>query len=97
MGNRNRPQPVSGVVDSLIARGVFARREIRKCPPRSIRRLERELGIRVPAAYHDFLRLIGRGAGRFILDLHVEAFYPMVLELNADLSERLPGVTVPPG
>jgi hypothetical protein len=57
------------------------------CSPAEIRQLEGRLGVKLPSAYQEFLRIMGKGAGQFLRGS--DCFYPQMRELKTAAVELL--------
>ena len=57
------------------------------CTPEEIRQLEERLGVKLPSAYQEFLRMMGKGAGQFLRGS--DCFYPQMRELKTAAVELL--------
>lgn len=85
--HRSRLVPVDKSVDALeallrrlLAIGLFQEHELQPCTDNEIARLERDHGVVLPLSYKKFLRMMGRGAGKFLVSDRWQAFMPDVLE-----------------
>lgn len=59
------PRKIKG---ALVRAGIATKESILGCPTPELRTLEKQLGIRLPRAYKEFLRMLGHGAGDFASD-----------------------------
>jgi hypothetical protein len=71
----------------LLATGEVKSTDIIPCTEEDIRLLQEDAGAKLPAAYLDFLRTCGRGAGGY-MDCYT-VFFPQVLGLTASVREEL--------
>lgn len=77
----------SDLKQRLISLGVASAKDIVGCSTEEIERLQKTSKMRLPDAYLQFLRVAGKRAGRFLLD--VEIFYDDVDRLNQKAFEKL--------
>jgi hypothetical protein len=66
----------------LISLGVATAEDIFGCTSAEIERLQRNSGLQLPSSYIEFLRIAGKGAGRFMNDFDIH------FEHLVDLNER---------
>lgn len=85
--HRSRLVPVDKSVDApealvrrLLAIGLFHERDVQPCADNEIAELEHRHGVVLPLSYKQFLRMMGRGAGTFLVSDRWQAFLPDVLE-----------------
>jgi len=71
----------------LIKAGVCSAQEIKGCSAEELKQIEQAFGGRIPKAYINVMRVIGKGAGEFASD--VQMFFPEVLSLTKDTRNRL--------
>jgi hypothetical protein len=71
----------------LTALGVAKPQEIVGCTDEEIARVQSASGLRLPEAYVAFLRVAGKGAGRFLTD--VDLYYDKIMSLNVKAAEKL--------
>jgi ankyrin repeat protein len=62
------------LIQRLIVAGVVRREEFLPCSEEEVANLEKEHGFKLPTEYRKFLRLMGNGAGRFLISDHWFAF-----------------------
>jgi hypothetical protein len=67
-------------VQRLIGSGIAAPESVKGCTEAEVTRLENELGVRLPSAYRDFLRVMGHRAGKFLVG--TDYCYPEVVNLQ---------------
>ncbi len=77
------------LVDRLIACDIARPAEILKCSEEDLREVAQKAPGPLPTSYLDFLRALGRGAGRFLPEQDV--FYPHMLSLN-DRAQDILGI-----
>lgn len=73
--------------ERLLASRVASEDQLSGCSPREVNQLERDLGVKLPEAYSEFLRLMGKGAGRFLQGS--DCLYPQLKGLQAAAAELL--------
>src|SRR5688572_12766779 len=74
--------------DLLIQRGMANPETITGCTPEEIDEVRQDQGVeQLPAQYEDFLRVMGRQAGKLLVG--TDFFYPQILELGQDGRELL--------
>lgn len=78
---------VQAIVNELLNRGLVKRGELRGCSNRETGKLEAEFGFRLPSEYVHFLKLIGKGAGSFLLGTSI--FYRDLPSLRESAEELL--------
>jgi hypothetical protein len=67
-------------VTQLIKHKVVEPDNLKACTPADIALVAGVFGRPLPRCYEEFLRIMGRGAGRFLAS--TDCFFPAVLELN---------------
>jgi len=77
----------TNLVESLIAVGRVSANQVVGCSEQEIANIEARFGYNLPGAYKDFLRTLGKGAGKFQNDCMWK--YPELLE---DVPEATRGV-----
>jgi ankyrin repeat protein len=75
------PPTPDELVERLVALPGFSRADFWPCSEAEIAQLEQEFNVVLPESYKKFLRLMGRGAGSFLISDHWDAFYPELLEI----------------
>jgi hypothetical protein len=78
---QHKPTP-DELVARLMAIPGFKRSGLWPCSDKEIEQLEQAFDLTLPASYKKFLRLMGKGAGGFLISDHWEAFYPDLFELG---------------
>jgi SMI1 / KNR4 family (SUKH-1) len=71
----------------LIALNLVNQNELMGCTQKEILQLEQQLGVKLPTAYQEFLRIMGKGAGQFLRGS--DCFYDQLLDLQQAAGELL--------
>jgi hypothetical protein len=71
----------------LIALNLASPHDLIGCTMREIIELEQQLGVKLPIAYQEFLRIMGKGAGQFLRGS--DCFYDQLLDLQQAAGELL--------
>lgn len=71
----------------LVTRGVASRDEIHGCSNKDIAELESRYQLKLPAAYKEFLSVLGQGAGRLLADCSWR--FPDLNHANSVLQDKL--------
>ena len=82
-------------IDRLLSLGVIRAEELLPCSEAEVAAIDRAIDLRLPESYRLYLRIMGRGAGRFLKSDHWTAFYDDLLTLNKNVRKNLVGVAVP--
>ena len=75
------------LIQRLIASKAAEPHQIQGCPESEIKRVCEASRLSLPESYLDFLRAVGKGAGRFMCE--VDQYYDAMLELNYKASKFL--------
>jgi hypothetical protein len=78
---------IINLANSLVSTNVASPSEIKGCTREEVESLERREGIRLPDLYKDFLRVMGKSAGRFLEG--TDAFYRHLPHLRNGAEESL--------
>jgi hypothetical protein len=78
---------IESLAREIAAAGLARLEELRGCADADIASIEETFGVVLPAAYRDWLAVMGRGAGQYLLG--TDAFYPKVLKLRTWAEELL--------
>jgi hypothetical protein len=80
-----RKVEIEDVALLLRERGVAGESDLCGCSLSELEAVEEKLGKPIPLAYRNFLKIMGRGAGRLFLGTN--AFFPGILELTEIAAE----------
>lgn len=69
------------LIERLVALPDFSRYDFEPCSEGEIALLERRFNVVLPKSYKKFLRLMGKGAGSFLISDHWDAFYHELFEI----------------
>jgi ankyrin repeat protein len=69
------------LIERLVALPDFSRYDFEPCSEGEIAILEQRFNVVLPESYKKFLRLMGKGAGSFLISDHWEAFYHELFEI----------------
>jgi hypothetical protein len=84
---------VKNLFDDLVQQGAILQTSLVGCTAQEIASIEQHFSDSLPVAYHDFLSIAGRSAGKLFRGTDV--FYPRVLELQSEAREVLNELGLP--